>query len=92
MPNKVQHTIKLSGCKSDFTIAKAHEASQVIAFMNPNFRVDTYAMGYALVETAKGTYRLDPHPSIDSLYVGICNGIKCHFTKKRVVAKLIYWA
>lgn len=89
---KVQHTIKLAGCKSDNTVAKTHEAFQVVSFMHPNFKVNTYEMGYAMVETAKGSYKLDLHNSIENLYTGFCNGVKCHFSKKKIVGKLIYWS
>lgn len=43
--------------------------------------------------TNKGQYPLVPHESIANLFrTKTDQGIKIHFTKKKVVAKLIYWA
>jgi len=89
---KTQHTIKLAGLLSNGSTAKTHEAWQVVGFASDNFKVSVYAAGYAIVETAKGSYQLGLHDTIEDLYTGICNGVKCHFTKKKIVGKLIYWA
>ena len=36
------------------------------------------------------SYTLKKHKSLN-IYCGECNGIKVHFTKKKLVATLIYW-
>lgn len=98
MPNKKQHIIKLIGFKADGTKANIREAGQVTSFQNskksirvtheqPDIDTDL-----VIVTTADGCYVLQQHDTIINMYMGVlANGIKAHFTKKKLVAKLIYW-
>jgi len=90
---KLQHTVKLVGYTNDGLVAKTHQADSVKMFQDQdlNFSVSNTEMGVK-VSTNKGIYILSPHGSIENLWTGVCGSIKVHFTKKKVVAQLIYWA
>lgn len=47
--------------------------------------------GKALLQTAKGKYRLLKHDTLN-IYQGVINDIKVHITHKAWVGQLIYWA
>ena len=94
---KQQHTIKLAGYKSDGTLANTHEGDQVVVFKNTtnsiHVRQTCINSNQVRVLTHDGRYILRSHGSIANLYtVKLANGLKMHFTKKKLVAKLIYWA
>ena len=94
MQKKQQHNIKLQGHLLNGQVAKTHQAELVRCFKSEDNRFIIRSVGNGLVQviTAKGSYQLKKHPVTENLYFGKCNGIKCHFIKKQVVAKLIYWS
>lgn len=91
---KQQHTIKMYGIMQDCSKAKTHQSKDVASFTNEkgSIFVDLIDDNTVEVRTAKGTYALHKH-EVNNLFRGVVgDGIKMHFTKKAVVAKLIYWA
>ena len=94
MQKKQQHNIKLQGHLLDGQIAKTHQADLVRCFKSADnkFIIKSAGNGLVQITTAKGSYQLKKHPVIENLYFGQCRNIKCHFTMKKVVAKLIYWS
>lgn len=89
---KINTVLHLTGKTSNNTVAKTHQATEVVAFSNNNVRVNLNLNGSITVKTKNGTYVLTAHPTIVNLWTGIAQGIKVHFTKKKIVGKLIYWA
>lgn len=92
---KKEYKVKLFGVLADGTKAKTHQAAEVVMFTNEkrSIQVPLNHSRQQKVITAKGEYILDAHESIKNLYTGITwQGIKMHFTKKKLVAALIYWA
>ena len=92
---KTQRTIKLAGViGSDNIPAKTHQAEYIRVFADADnkFNIRKMTDGNVQLGTKKGCYTLAKHPSIENLFTGICNGVKCHFTKKKIVGKLVYWA
>lgn len=94
---KKQHNIKLYGCKSNGIVAKTHEADKVVYFTDINrvWRVITVEgsdTAWVKTDNFNMTYKLKKHGSITNLWTGKMGQTKTHFTKKKVVAKLIYWS
>lgn len=95
---KAQHEVKLVGRLADGSIAKTHQANEVVGFSDEanNIKLwpvpdDMLLSGDFFLQTSKGRYILKKHDSLN-LFQGKVNGCKIHFTKKKVIAKLIYWA
>lgn len=90
---KTQHELKLVGVLSDGSIAKTHQANQVVQFQNKesHIRVMEYN-GKAYVITQRDTYPLDVSAQNPHMYMGICKDSKTHVILKKTVGKLIYWA
>ena len=93
--SKEQKIIKLTGKHSDG--GKAKYANKV-SYFHGQFNKSEHQVTvfnitdkYATVATVKGQYTLTKHDTLN-IYQGECNGIKVHFTKKKIVAQLIYWA
>jgi hypothetical protein len=93
MPKK-QHIIKLAGCTVKGEICKTHQASLVHTFRDVNNYIHVFVNAKnARVVSFHDEYTLAPHASIDNLWTGVSRkGNKVHFTKKKVVAKLIHWS
>jgi hypothetical protein len=90
---KQQHFVKLAGYIEDHQLAKTHNADQVSYFCDEDGQFIVKGDGEDVyLQTHKNGYSLKKHPSIQNLYTGICAGTKVHFTKKRIVGKLIYWS
>ncbi|MCP4718194.1 MAG: hypothetical protein GY860_01950 [Desulfobacteraceae bacterium] len=91
---KTQHTIPVTGRILDGDTAKTQQASEVSYFMDTKkqFRIHGITNESVIVNTNKGSYTLDAHATIANLFTGIASGIKVHFTKKKIVGKLIYWS
>jgi hypothetical protein len=90
---KKQHFVKLAGYVSHDQLAQTHNASEVCFFSDEGGQFIVKSDGDNIyLQTHKDGYRLKKHPSIKNLYTGICAGTKVHFTKKRIVGKLIYWS
>ena len=90
---KEQKIIKLKGMMLNMEPARNHQADKVVAFMNQEKGVTVKIYeDYVLVSTKKGDYTLPKSKAIINMYCGTARGIKVHFTAKKIVAKLIYWA
>lgn len=91
---KTNVVLQLTGKMSNGMVAKTHQAAKVIGFTNNRVSVTKGLKDSVILTTItqKGVYTLKPHPSIDNLWTGVANNVKVHFTKKKIVAKLIYWA
>jgi hypothetical protein len=91
---KVQHSIKLVGRTVKGEVCKTHQAGLIHYFCSPQLFIHVLKDGKNVtVSTFKYNYTLTPHASIDNLWTGVSpNGAKTHFTKKKIVAKLIYWS
>lgn len=75
--------------------ATTQDGNKVVTFVDDKhlFKVvNSETQGIVILCTAKGNYSLEVHVSIANLYTGVANGVKVHFTKKKIVGKLIYWA
>ncbi|MBT4451265.1 MAG: hypothetical protein HN936_13245 [Bacteroidetes bacterium] len=87
--------IKVIGYTDSNLIARPYEAAQVVKFEAVSGAIMMYEnpAGDYRVITRKGSYVLKPDPSQYNRFVGtVGNGIQCHFMKKKIVGKLIYWA
>ncbi len=92
---KTEHQLCLFGFTADNEVAKPHQANQVIKFEDPEGKVMIYEnpVGTFKMVTRKGTYAFTPHGSIQNLFTAVTHdGVKIHFTKKKLVGKLIYWS
>jgi len=92
---KVQSIVPLAGYMANGIKAKTHQANNVVAFWSKGytFKVHRSASNGFILTTAKGSYKLTPHMSIVNLWTCRTNtDVICHFSKKKIVAKLIYWA
>ena len=90
---KVEHCIKLVGCTNDLKPARI--GADVRCFVGKEGRVllRKTKTGDVTVTTQKGKYVLKAHPSIENMFTGVlADGIKCRFSKKKITAKLVYWA
>ena len=99
--SKKQYIVRLSGYTADGVKASTQQGGQVTSFRNERNSVkvtnhsvlESTDQRTVTLETRHGRYILLAHNSIDNLFIGRTNtGIKLHFTKKKIVAKLIYWA
>lgn len=91
---KSQYNIKLFGCKPNGIVAKTHESELVTKFTDAGkrFIIKAQKDGSISLQTARNTYVLNPHGTIKNKWLSVCDGIKVHFNKKKVVASLVYWA
>jgi hypothetical protein len=91
--SKEQTIVKLAGYISHDQLAQTHNADQVSYFCDEGGQFIVKGDGDDVyLQTHKDGYNLKKHPSIQNLYTGICAGTKVHFTKKKLVGKLIYWS
>ena len=88
---KKQTIIKLVGVLENGSTAKTHQAADVVAFQGDKVSVIIHK-DFVRLSTKKGVYDLPKSKSVINLYQGAARGIKVHFTAKKIVAKLIYWA
>jgi hypothetical protein len=87
--------IKLFGTLEDGTIAKTHQAKEVVMFVS---RDRKYKVSYAVSHnknildfvTPIGTYMLGKH-YMHNYYWGDCKGVKVHVTLKKITGELRYW-
>lgn len=92
---KSQHSIPMAGYTKAGDKAKTHMADQVVVFWSKDFtfKVHRSASKGMILTTAKGSYKLTPHMSISNKWTCRTDtNIIIHFSKKKIVAKLIYWA
>ena len=92
---KTQTTVALTGLTKSGTTATTQDGKRVVAFVDVNNRfkvVNSETQGIVTLCTDKGKYPLEIHDSIANLYTGVANDVKVHFTKKKIVGKLIYWS
>ena len=92
---KSQHNVPLAGYTADGKKANTQQADKVVVFWSADFtfKVRNSASKGLVLTTAKGSYKLTPHMSIANKWTCRTNtNIICHFSKKKLVAKLIYWA
>ena len=94
MPKKQQHSIKLYGYIDHVTKAKTHNADKVVLFRNDINsirikRTDEESDNLTMF-THKGSYLLVPHPN-QNIYTAIINGVKVHFSKRKIVGELRFW-
>lgn len=92
---KKQHIVKLNGVMANGEIAKTHQADEVVAFTDENsiFRIPVSVGTHRYVTTVKGSTLLEKVATSHNMFVGVAaNGIKIHFTHKKIVGKLIYWS
>ena len=88
---KEQKIIKLKGMLKNGKAATTQQAEKVWTFESSGIIVKKYE-DYVLVSTKRGDYKLPKSKSVINLYCGTARGTKVHFTAKKIVAKLIYWA
>lgn len=90
--SKQKHVIKLHGIDKDGNKTKSHNACDVVAFVNVNSKIKVQVIDKyeALLITKKDDYLL-VIGNVKNLYQGTCNGVKVHFSKKKIVATLTYW-
>jgi len=81
--------IKLSGIREDNSPARI--GSEVYCFSSDQAKVGLKNDVMTLV-TRKGSYDMTPHMSIANLWTTRANGVVVHFSKKKLVASLRYWA
>jgi hypothetical protein len=93
MPKK-QTIVKVNGYTKAGILAKTHNASEVRSFRNAkgSIKVTSVAGGNVLLHTHKGVYILRPAVNGNNLYTGRADDIIIHFTKKKLVGKVIYWS
>ncbi len=91
---KTQKIISLTGYTAENIPATPQNADQVTYFRNAKNTLHAIVMdtGLICIQTQKDHYILNPHDSIENLFTGVLNGIKVHFTKKKLVGKLMYWS
>ena len=98
---KTQYEVKLTGLIQDNSIAKAHQAKEVVSFKG-NFpevhgsgeiRIENNPEGKPIMITAKGSYPLVKSP-VQNFYHPFHEipGIKVHVILKKITGKVIYWA
>ena len=93
MANKKQHTVRLAAYTSKGIACGTHEADQVHLFRNDKNTVHVKYVdaNTVLVITHKNQYPLTKHSTITNLWCGVTDdGIKVHFTMKKIVGKFIY--
>ncbi len=91
---KTQKQVKLHGILEDGTLAKTHQAKDVVAFesMDRYFRVRLIMNERRVVlATPKDEYHLG-RSLTGNLYCGQANGYKVHVTLKKIVGKVTYWS
>lgn len=95
---RTEHKVKLTGRVRNGTIAKTHQANDVVGFSDADGKVkvwpipeDMLTSGDFFLRTKKGKYILKKHDSLN-IFQGVANGYKIRFTCKKVVATLSYWA
>ncbi len=91
---KKQHIIPVAGHILGGDKATPQQTREIAYFMDTNklFHIHGITEESILVDTFKGSYTLKAHATIKDLFTGIANGIKIHFTKKKIVGKLIDWS
>lgn len=90
--HKKQNIVKLTGMTKENKPATIQQADQVIYFSDgKHIRVERMTQFTAVLDTKKGRYQLVKHDTLN-IFKGVCNGVKVHFTKKKVTGKLIYWS
>lgn len=92
---KVQFNVPLAGYMASGVKAKTHQANKVVVFWSKDFtfKVHRSASKGMILTTAKGSYKLTPHMSIPNKWTCRTDtNVIIHFSKKKIVAKLIYWA
>lgn len=94
---KKQHTIKLFGVDEAGDRVNAQQAAKVVAFVDADnkVRVDNINKHDVALTTSKGKYTLKVGKRTSlyrGVYQGICQDTKVHFSKQKIVAKLMYWA
>lgn len=84
--------VKLVGRLKDGSIAKTHQAKDVVGFSDKanNIKCWPGEPGQYNIATAKGRYVLEADAK--SVYRGTLNGVKVQLNVKKVVGLLTYWA
>jgi len=92
--HKTTMYLKVYGVKANGHWANRNQGSEVVRFVSAagTTGVRKLADGTVKLITAKAAYILVPHKTLKDLWVAQCNGIEVHFSKKKIVAKLTYWA
>lgn len=92
--HKTTRYLKLKGFKANGHLAKRYQGAEVTRFTSDTgcTYVSKLADGTVQLTTTKGEYALTHHKTLKDLWVGECNGVEVHFSRKKVVAKLTYWA
>ena len=96
---KKQVKIPLYGILDDLSVAKTHQAADVVEFHGDNpikgtkgyFKVTKPFDDVVTVETPRGTYHLKFNKGA-GIYTGEAKGLKVHVSLKKIVGELIYWA
>lgn len=91
---KQQYNLKMYGYISEHAKAKTSDAKRVRFFQDDDkqFCVVPKSDGSVCVMHNKTAFKLYPHKTIENLFTGEHNGTKYHFTKKKIVGKIVYWA
>lgn len=67
-------------------------AADIHRFTDDKNRVSVYILNDYTIKlvTAKGSYQIQRHPSLN-IYAGEFNGHKVHISLKKIVGHVIYW-
>ena len=91
--SKMKRCIDLIGLDKNMSPARIGTDVHIFANLNKSVQIRKTKTGDVLVSTHKGKYVLKAHPSIENVFTGVlANDIKCRFSKKKITAKLVYWA
>lgn len=88
---KQQHIIAVKGMTITGKVARIGE--DVTCWENSTGQFAAWSdIENMFVQTSKGITKLEPHASIQNLWVGKTDGgTKMHMSLKKVVGKIIYW-
>jgi hypothetical protein len=100
---KKEHQVTLVGILDDQSVAKTHQASEVIEFWGstpkqPNyFKVSGHKdedgeYACLFLQTKQGRYEMVLNRTTNVWQCTTPAGVKVHVTLKKIVGKLIYWA
>ena len=92
--HKTTRYLKMYGVKANGHWANRNQGSDVVRFVSAagSTGVRKLADGTVKLTTAKDVYILIPHKTLKDLWVAQCDNVEVHFSKKKIVAKLTYWA
>jgi len=91
---KKNHVVKMKGIKANGLVARTQQVDQIVKFENDTGSIAVSHTGdrNVTIKTNSGEYELTPHATMANLWIGVCNNVKVHYTQKKIVGKVVYWA